>query len=83
LLFSGFWVDASDIGRQPGDFYWTGGMKVDQFFWGGIDPNQFGQGLETCADIYSVNGKMYDWPCSEKLSYICELPKQDQICLKQ
>jgi len=75
--FSGwFWVDASDIGQQPGHFAWSDGRKVNNTFsnfWYSGEPNNFGTGKETCVFLSADSGKLRDEPCSHSRAIICEL----------
>jgi len=78
------WVDASDVGQQPGHFSWADGTEMDAAFWfnGHSEPNSFGAGRETCVFLYSGNGKLYDLTCSRSdISFICEVAEKDLLCL--
>jgi hypothetical protein len=48
-----FWVSASDIGHEPGQFYWADGHAVNSSLWEAKEPNSFGAGKETCTEINS------------------------------
>jgi len=77
-----FWVDASDVGQQPGQFVWqSDGTKVDEAFWRIGQPNDFGAGEETCVNLWTGNGELFDFRCSRlDISFICELAEKDLPC---
>lgn len=70
LLAWGPWTSGSYTGRQPGDFHWGNGQKIDPNLWRLGQPDEFGYGKESCAYVY--DGALYDEPCSEKNHVICE-----------
>jgi hypothetical protein len=74
-----YWVGASDVGQQPGQFFWTDGTKVDDAWWQSGQPNEHGQGKET----YVVLGhaKLWDLPYSESRYFVCEVGKEFAKCL--
>jgi len=74
-----FWVDASDIGQQPGQFEWqSDGTKVDAALWYSGWPDSFGAGRETCSFLRTANRKLFDIPCSSAgRSFICQVAEKD------
>jgi len=68
-----FWMDASDIGQQPGHFVWADGTKLDAALWASGQPNDFFGGKEICVSLYTGNGNLFDYPCVYSLSFICEV----------
>jgi len=81
LNFSGaYWVGASDIGQQPGHFVWQSDWTkaVDAAFWMSGQPRVFGAGKEACVDVFE--GKLRDQECSNTISFVCELDKNDLPC---
>jgi len=77
-----YWVSASDIGHEPGQFFWPGGRKVDSDMWDRNtihQPNDFGEGKETCVNLGRYS-KLIDDPCSGADFFICELEAEDANC---
>jgi len=74
-----FWVDASDIGQQPGHFVWqSDGTRVDAALWESGWPDSFGAGKETCGFLRTANRKLFDTSCSSAgRSFICQVAKKD------
>ena len=69
-----FWVSVSDIGHAPGQFYWADGHAVDSSLWNAGEPNTFGAGKETCAELNSGTGKLNDLGCAPlNWSILCEV----------
>jgi len=76
-----FWVDASDVGQQPGQFVWADGTKVDEALWQSGEPNNFGAGREACVYLFTESGKLRDFFCSyTEISFICEVADKDLPC---
>jgi hypothetical protein len=74
-----YWVGASDVGQQPGQFRWTDGTKVDDAWWASGQPNDHGQGKETC--VYLGHAKLADDPCSTSTYFVCEVGEKFAKCL--
>jgi len=75
-----FWVDASDIGQRPGQFVWADGTKVDEALWKNEHRGAIAAGKETCAELWTETGKLYDIGCTyAQFSFICELA-EDVTC---
>jgi len=77
-----YWVSASDIGHEPGQFFWPGGRKVDSDMWDRNtihQPNDFGEGKETCVKLGRYS-KLIDDPCSGADFFICELGAEFSHC---
>jgi len=66
-----FWTTATDIGHQPGQFYWANGRKIEQSLWALGKPDEFGLGKETCVALYR-NYEFSDDSCSHTHYFICE-----------
>jgi len=77
-----FWVDASDVGQQPGQFVWqSDGSKVDAANWGPGNPDDFGAGKKACVYLSTYNAKLGDSPCIYAgWAFVCELAEQDLPC---
>jgi len=77
-------VGASDVGHQPGQFYWENGLKVDDFVWDKAwrEPDNFGEGIEACVWLRADSGKLCDNLCIAERRFICELAEEDRHCLK-
>jgi len=75
------WLDASDIGQQPGHFLWADGTKVDRALWGSGEPDHFSAGKEACVELNANTRRLYDVPCSiDFYSFICEVAEKDLPC---
>ncbi|ELT99634.1 hypothetical protein CAPTEDRAFT_57106, partial [Capitella teleta] len=62
------WTAANDLARE-GRWVWNDDDKqVLTSYWHHGEPNNYGN--EDCAVLH--NGKLYDFPCSHHLGYICE-----------
>lgn len=77
---SHFWVSATDIGREPGQFQWADGTPVDSKMWNPGYPNQFYKGREICVCLYTFRAKLYDIACSATAYVLCEVPKVPPYC---
>jgi len=76
-------MDASDIGRTPGQFFWPDGTNVNSLFssfWFGSNPNEFGVGKETCVFLSCDYTKFFDSPCDWNKTFVCELAAKDLPC---
>jgi len=84
FLSEWYWVDASDIGQQPGHFAWSDGRKVnDTFsnFWVSGNPGDFGAGKEACVYLVADSGKFGDYQCKSKdKAFICEMAAKHLFC---
>jgi hypothetical protein len=79
LISDKYWVAASDIGREPGQFYWNDGTIVDNDWWNVYQPDETGPEKKTCAVI--LGKKLYDENCNYyKHKYICEVGKEYSEC---
>jgi len=75
------WIGASDVGPQPGQYFWADGTKVDEALWKSGDPNSLDAGEKTCLSLYIGDGKLFDYPCSYAgFSFICEVAGKDLPC---
>jgi len=81
VISAHFWVDASDVGQQPGHFVWADGTEVntDRALWYRSYPFNFGAGKETFIVFWTGYGQFIDAIISRTLSFICELAKEDLI----
>lgn len=77
---NGIWLDASDIGQEPGQFYWSDGTQVDNSTWKTGEPDAFGAGTEACAYLSANAAKLRDWSCSGKSYILCEVPSALAFC---
>ncbi|XP_059476989.1 C-type lectin domain family 4 member M-like isoform X2 [Neocloeon triangulifer] len=68
-----YWLSGSDIGHIPGHFYWSTGHRVDDTWWSSGQPNDFGEGKETCLELHTNGGRLIDYKCSDDDYFICEL----------
>jgi hypothetical protein len=79
LLKGCFWVDASDKGREPGQFFWRNGVRVDDALWKTMYPKTFGAGKEACVVLQRK--ALIDWDCNGSGHYIlCEVPEEHRKC---
>ncbi|CAB3387044.1 Hypothetical predicted protein [Cloeon dipterum] len=79
-----WWLSASDVGRNPGDFRWQDGTILlrNSELWLKEDnePDSFGfKGKNSCVEIesdFSNNNsyKLWDWECHNELNAVCEAP---------
>jgi hypothetical protein len=74
-----YWVGASDVGQQPGQFRWTDGTKVDDAWWRSGDPDHHGRGKETC--VYLHDAKLADYACSDSRYCVCKVGEKFAKCL--
>jgi hypothetical protein len=74
-----YWLGASDIGQQPGDFRWMDGWKVYKGMWASGDPNDHGQGNETCVNFFDA--KLLDSPCHYVRNYVCKVGEIFEKCV--
>jgi hypothetical protein len=79
-ILANYWVDASDIGRSYGNFFWGNNQTVNNAWWFEQDPNDKGPGKETC--VYLHRGKICDSPCLSKQLFICQVPAQHVQCMQ-
>jgi hypothetical protein len=79
LISDWYWVGASDFGRRPGLFCWTDGTQVDEALWNSGQPNDHGQGKETCVNLR--HAKLYDYSCSSSRYFVCEVGEKFAKCL--
>ena len=64
------------------EYYWIDNSTLDFENWAGGEPNGNGpDGYEGCVQIYSNNGKWNDVVCTDKLGYICQIPKGRIFCV--
>jgi len=76
----GFWVSATELKAEPGNFSWADGVKVDKTFFDGGQPDNLEQ-KDFCLFMYTRSGKLHDFPCNEATTGgICELAKEDLPC---
>jgi hypothetical protein len=77
------WMEASDMGRKSGQFYWADGTQVDNSTWMTGQPNKFVPGIEACVYIHSgdTNVGLKDWQCSGTSYTLCEVPTPLRSCL--
>lgn len=68
-----YWIGASDIGHQAGQFYWRDGTKVDDSLWAAGNPNDFKVGQRTCINMAFSTGLLADYNCSAVYSPVCHL----------
>jgi hypothetical protein len=74
-----FWVDSSDKGREPGQFFWRNGVRVDDALWKTNYPQTFGTGKEAC--VVMDRRVLIDWDCNGTGHYIlCEAPEMHRKC---
>ncbi|CAB3376922.1 Hypothetical predicted protein [Cloeon dipterum] len=76
-----WWLSASDIGRQAGDFQWHDGtiLPLNSPMWDEDlkEPDSYKRGSDTCVDILSRgNLELLDYGCANEKYSICELPAQ-------
>ncbi|XP_065346086.1 alpha-N-acetylgalactosamine-specific lectin-like [Cloeon dipterum] len=75
-----WWVDASDIGQEPGHFRWGNGQELprNSSLWQEEQPNSFGPGKKTCVFYSSFFGKhLFDTICDDIYWAVCQA---DQGC---
>ncbi|XP_065350011.1 pulmonary surfactant-associated protein A-like isoform X1 [Cloeon dipterum] len=66
-------VSATDIGQNPGNFYWADGSILDRnssMWLEDNDPDAYGVGKETC--VYMTDGKLADATCINYAYFVCE-----------
>lgn len=78
-----FWTSATDVGYEPGQFYWPDGTQVDKATWYKGEPRYFGAGKDACVYVYNVYNKLGDIKCSHSgtMAILCELPAALAYCL--
>jgi hypothetical protein len=68
-------LSASDIDKTPGQFYWVDGSHVDNAMWYKEEPNDFGEGKQTCVFLHTAITKLVDEKCDNLLHILCEVPE--------
>ncbi|XP_065334373.1 C-type lectin domain family 4 member F-like [Cloeon dipterum] len=76
-----WWLSASDIGREAGDFQWHDGtiLPLNSPMWAEDlkEPDSYRIGSDTCVDILSRgNLELLDYGCANEKYAICELPAE-------
>ncbi|CAB3383663.1 Hypothetical predicted protein [Cloeon dipterum] len=78
-----FWLSASDVGQQPGDFHWHGGDVLPRnshlWFYSSYvsEPDVNSQVTRAC--VYAKpSAKLYDAPCGASYLVFCQ---QDDACI--
>lgn len=75
-LLDAYWLDASDIGHEPGEFYWSDGRDVSRWSWDRENgqPNDFAAGNQTAVCLSHLHrGRLCDGSISlHKAYFICE-----------
>jgi hypothetical protein len=74
----GYWVGASDIEQQPGQFYWTDGTKVDDDWWHRDYPKSYGQGKKTGVFLFAAN--LADSEFLDTELFVCEMGENFSKC---
>ncbi|CAB3388012.1 Hypothetical predicted protein [Cloeon dipterum] len=74
-----YWLSGSDIGNLPGHFNWVSEEQVEDTWWANGQPNDFGEGKQTCVELFTNNGLLIDYKCSDDDYFICELNPECEI----
>ncbi|CAB3386905.1 Hypothetical predicted protein [Cloeon dipterum] len=72
-----WWVDASDVGREPGQFRWGNGQELplnsSLWFKEENQPNSFGPGKKTCVVFSTFYAKhLWDESCRGTNFAVCQ-----------
>ena len=64
------------------EYFWIDNSTLDFENWENGEPNGNGpDGYEGCVKIYANNGRWNDVVCTDKLGYICQIPKGRIFCV--
>jgi hypothetical protein len=78
-ILVGYWGGASDIGHEPGQFFWENGRKVDSGWWSIYNKADSRFGRKDC--VYVFDGKLWDAPCLNVQNFICKADAKFTNCL--
>jgi diadenosine tetraphosphatase ApaH/serine/threonine PP2A family protein phosphatase len=70
-------LSATDIGRTPGQFFWSDETPVDRSTWSTDafpQPDDFGAGKKACVFLHSEFATLFDAGCAEINYILCEIP---------
>ncbi|XP_065346083.1 C-type lectin domain family 17, member A-like isoform X3 [Cloeon dipterum] len=72
-----WWVDASDVGQEPGQFKWSNGQELplnsSLWFKQENQPDSFGQGKKTCVVFSTWYGRsLWDESCGDTKFVVCQ-----------
>jgi len=70
------WIGLFTTQNSGTNYFWVDDSAVDFTNWEEGEPNGNGAfGTELCIQAYAHNGKWNDASCTDKMAYICKIPK--------
>jgi hypothetical protein len=73
------WLDATDMGRGAGQFFWADNRRVERTWWDVDEPDEHGDGEATCVSL--GNGKLLDFWCSRTAPFVCKVGQDNLHCM--
>jgi hypothetical protein len=68
-----FWLSASDIGRQPGQFRWSDGTPLDKNMWHEGIIEALGASKQACVALVVEVAALSDYDCTQLSNVMCEV----------
>ena len=70
------WIGLFTTQNSGTNYFWVDDSAVDFTNWEEGEPNGNGAfGTELCIQAYAHNGKWNDASCTDRMAYICKIPK--------